>query len=138
MVFEGGIWMKKKKGLHAIRKPFTIVSEQRTISFFTVPAKITALLADQLGEKVHCANQLAHIAHFIVVPTYRFHQLGIAYGYHFGLGGIEQRSEMDANDVAAYQFFFGVAEAFVGGGFHCGVHFVNSYFFAQYRRQFCE
>ena len=48
------------------------------------------LLGDQLCEVVHGANELAYIAHLVVVPAHYANQLGIAYVLYFGLGGIEE------------------------------------------------
>lgn len=50
----------------------------------------SGLFADQLGEVVDGTNQLAHIAHFIVIPANGFHQLGISVADNFCLGSIEE------------------------------------------------
>ena len=58
------------------------------------------LFGDQLCEIVHGTNELAYIAHFVVVPAYYTNQLGIAYVLYFGLCGVKQGSVTDAHDIA--------------------------------------
>jgi hypothetical protein len=76
---------------------------ENTIEFLLA---VKHLFRDQTREKFHCANQLAHIAHFIIVPANSFYQLCIANRHYFGLCCIEQRTEMGADDIGAYNFIF--------------------------------
>ncbi len=99
------------------------------------PAKIRGtpdlkiLFADQSGEIVYGAHQLAYITHFIVVPANGFDQLLVAHGHHFGLRGIKERAEMTSHHIGTYDFIFGISEAFITCSFHRRIDFFNRYFF---------
>src|SRR5579863_6459754 len=67
------------------------------------------------------ANQLADIAHFVVIPAHGLDELSVTVGDDAGLGGIVERAVPDADDIGADNFVFGIAKAFVRGGFHGGV-----------------
>ena len=77
---------------------------------------------------LHRAHELAYVAHLVIVPAYHFDELGIAHGYHFGLGCVEERTVRDADDVGAHEFFFGIAKAFIGSGLHGSIHLFGSGF----------
>ena len=59
------------------------------------------------------ANELAYIAHFIIVPAHGLYELFVANSQHFGLGGIEQLTKMGSDHVAAYNFIFSITKAFI-------------------------
>ena len=48
------------------------------------------LFAYALRNVVYGANQLAYVAHFVIVPGNSFYQLLIAYAKHFGLRSIKE------------------------------------------------
>src|SRR6185312_17301111 len=94
------------------------------------------LFRDQFGEVVKAADELADVAHFIVVPGNGLDELLVAVGDNAGLGGVVERAIEYADDVAADDLVFCIAEAFVGSGLHGGVHFFGSNFFIEDRDQF--
>ena len=69
----------------------------------------------------YCTHQLRYITHFIIVPADGIHQLVFTHGHYFGLGGIKQGTEVNADYIAAYNFVFIVTKAFIAGGFHGSV-----------------
>ena len=96
------------------------------------------LFTDQAGEIMHRAYQLAHIAHFIVIPADGSDQLFVAHGHYFGLGSIEERTKMAANDVTAHDFFFGISKTFIACCLHGCIYFICGHFFIEDRGQFGE
>ena len=57
---------------------------------------------------------------------------------HLGLCSIEQRTEMTTDDIAAHDFIFGIAKAFIACGFHGGIDFFYGHFFVQNGGQFSQ
>ena len=99
---------------------------------------IKYLFADQCGKIMNCTNQLTHITHFIIVPANGFYQLFIADGHHFSLRSIEQRTKMNANDIAAYDFIFGISEAFIAAAFIAALISSTVTFFFRMRSKFSK
>src|SRR6476646_5067341 len=98
----------------------------------TRDCNIKHLFTDESGKVVYRTYQLAHITHFIVVPADGSDQLLVAHGHYFSLGGIEERSVMCTNHIAAHNFVFSISETFVASCFHCCIDFFSSYLFVEY------
>src|ERR1700722_11316908 len=96
------------------------------------------LFRDQFGEEVEAADQLADIAHFVVVPADGLDELVVAVCDDTGLSGVIEGAEPDADDVGADDLVFGIAEAFVGGGFHGGVDLFDACLFVEDGDEFGE
>src|SRR5215471_18461414 len=82
----------------------------------------------QSGKVIQSTDQLAYIAHFIIIPAHSSYQLGITHILYPCLGSIKIRAEAATDDIAAHDLVFCIAKAFVTGGFHGSVHFFDSYF----------
>ena len=93
-------------------------------TFFWNIYKAGQCLANEPCKVLHCAHQLAYIAHFVIVPAYYAYQLGVACILYPSLGSIKQAAERAANDIGTYYFVFGVAKAFVGSSLHGGIQFI--------------
>src|ERR1700754_2395867 len=96
------------------------------------------LFGDQFRKIVQAANELAYIAHFVVIPADSFDQLLVSIGDDTGLSGIVQRAITNADDVAAYDLVFGITKAFVGGGLHSGIDLFEGNFLLQNGNQLGE
>src|SRR5579863_7095513 len=90
------------------------------------------LFGDQFGEVVEATDQLADIAHFVVIPAHCLDELGVAVGDHAGLGSVVKGAVSDADDIGADNFVFRIAKAFISGGFHCGVNLFERDLFVEY------
>src|SRR6202000_2966098 len=55
-----------------------------------------------------------------------------------GLGGVIERTVPNADDIGADNFVFGIAKAFVGGGFHGGVDFLDGDLLVEHGDEFSE
>src|SRR5260221_6714698 len=87
---------------------------------------------------MQAADQLAYIAHFIVIPADSLNQLLVTVGDDPSLSSVVQRTVTGADDVSANDLIFGVAEAFVGGGLHSCVDFFDGDLLAQNGNQFSD
>ena len=55
--------------------------------------KLQLLFADETSKVFYRANELAYIAHFVVVPADGLNHLSVTNCDHLGLSSVEQRTE---------------------------------------------
>ena len=82
----------------------------------------------ELSKVLDGANHLAGVRVLVVVPSHNLNErVAVANLANHGLVGVEERTELHADDVAADELLLGVAERLVLGSLHGGVDALNSH-----------